>query len=105
MNSVAGVYLSQALQMVSYALFAPVSVYYVSALLNKKDSVKGQAFITTAINAGYGVASLAGGRLLDIYDASTMLTMSMVVALAGAVVLFLSAEKVEIDITQASKKA
>ena len=105
MNSVAGVYLSQALQMVSYALFAPVSVYYVSALLNKKDSVKGQAFITTAINAGYGVASLAGGRLLDIYDASTMLTMSMVVALAGAVVLFLSAEKVEIDITQATKKA
>lgn len=87
--------ISQVFQMTAFALFLPASVHYVGKLLNKADAVKGQAFVTSAVALGGVFASLASGRILDIYGAKTMLLIGTVVAAVGSVIIFFSAEDTE----------
>ena len=87
--------ISQVFQMTAFALFLPASVHYVGKLLKKADAVKGQAFVTSAVALGGVFASLASGRILDIYGAKTMLLIGTVVAAIGSVIIFFSAEDTE----------
>lgn len=93
-SSVPIYYVSQVLQIGSYAIFIPVSVSYVAKLLNKADAVKGQAFITSAVTLGTVFASIINGRLLDITTVHNVLWIGTIVAWIGSIVIFLSVEKV-----------
>lgn len=94
-NSVATLFISQLFQMTAFALFLPASVYYVGKLLRKADAVKGQAFVTSAIALGGVLASLASGRILDLYGSKTMLLVGAVVSAIGAAIIFFSVENTE----------
>ncbi len=94
-GSVGMVYVSQVLQLISFGLFIPAVVYYISKISGPADSVKGQSLFTSACTLAGIFASLIGGWLLDAYSAYTMLLTGMVVTIAGAIVVNISLEKVE----------
>ncbi|MBR3247631.1 MAG: MFS transporter [Clostridiales bacterium] len=84
------VYISQAMQMFAYAVFIPVSAYFVNQTMAKFDQVKGQAYVNCSITLGGVFSSLVCGRLLDIKGPHFMLTVSLVVTAAGLVIAFLA---------------
>ncbi len=71
--NMAGVYLVQCLNMFSFAMFIPASVYYVARIMDEADRVKGQAYLGSAIALSGICANFAGGRILDAYGPGAML--------------------------------
>jgi PPP family 3-phenylpropionic acid transporter len=88
------VHISQAFQMLSFALFTPASIYYVNSIINEEDKNKGQAMLGAAtIGIAGTIASITGGRLLDISGVSDMMMLGTIVALIGFVIILFSTEK------------
>jgi len=70
------VYLAQLLQFLSYAIYVPATVDYISRKLPQADFLKGQALAGSAFTLGSLLAAFLGGRLIDLMGvASTMLVM------------------------------
>lgn len=88
--NMAVVYISQAMQMFAYAVFIPVSAYFVNQTMKRLDQVKGQAYVNVSITLGGVFSSLVCGRLLDIKGPSFMLTVSLVVTTIGFAIAFIA---------------
>ncbi len=58
-------YLAQSLQIASFALITPATVYWVDRMLPLADRLRGQAFMTLTLTLGNVLAGLGGGLLLD----------------------------------------
>ena len=84
------VYISQAMQMFAYAVFIPVSAYFVNQTMARLDQVKGQAYINCSITLGGVFSSLVCGRLLDLKGPHFMLIVSLAVTAAGLVIAFIA---------------
>lgn len=82
------VYISQAFQMFAYAVFIPVSAYYVNRIMDKYDQVKGQAYVNCAITLGGVFSNLVCGRILDLKGPGSMLVLSMIVTSVGFAAAF-----------------
>ncbi len=82
------VYVSQAMQMFAYAVFIPVSAYFVNQTMARFDQVKGQAYINCSITLGGVFSSLICGRLLDLKGPHFMLIVSLAVTTAGLLIAF-----------------
>lgn len=92
--NVMSMYLLQVVQMFGFALFTVVSVYYVNELMQNRDRIKGQAFLTMTNTVGSVVGALAGGVVLDTGGVPVLLVASIVSAGAGAFIFMVSAEDV-----------
>ncbi|MFQ6791532.1 MAG: MFS transporter [Thomasclavelia sp.] len=88
------IYLAQILQMGAYALFIPASVHYVNCKVDKGDITKGQSFVTTSMTVSGVFANLVGGILLDTINVSNVLLIGVVMSLIGALIVFVTVEKV-----------
>lgn len=86
--NMAGLFLSQSIQLFAYAVFIPASAYYVSSTMRDSDQVKGQAFITSAITIGGVFSNLVSGAVLDHFGVHTMLLCGSIVCLAGVLTGF-----------------
>lgn len=84
-----------ALQMTSYAVFLPASIYYVNAIMQKRDAVKGQAYITIAITISGIFSSLLGGHIIDTFGFSTMMFWGTVISVIGTIVAVIATEHVK----------
>ena len=82
------VYISQAMQMLAYAVFIPAGAYFVNQTMARLDQVKGQAYINCSITLGGVFSSLVCGRLLDIKGPHFMLIVSLAVTTIGLVIAF-----------------
>ena len=80
------VYLSQAMQMFAYAIFIPVSAYYVHEEMKEADQVKGQAYVNCSLTLGGVFSGLFCGYLLDAGGPHKMLIEGLVVTVAGLVI-------------------
>ena len=60
------IYLAQVLQMFSYAILIPSTVYLSDELMHEEDKNKGQTFIGMAITIGLILGSFVGGKLVSI---------------------------------------
>lgn len=89
-SSVPMFYATQLLQIAAYGLFIPASVYYVEQIIQKEDSVKGQAMVTGAMTLGSILASIIGGILLDKFNAETMMLAGVISSFAGTLVMLCS---------------
>lgn len=89
------IYLAQILQMASYAILTPASVYYATQMIMEKDLVKGQSMITMAVTASSILASLFGGVLLDAIGVHQVLLIGEIVSIIGAIIVIVSVEKKE----------
>lgn len=92
-TSILQIYLAMPIQLLGYGLFSGASVYYVNHTIEEKDRVRGQAFMTSVAPIGSVIGSIAGGWLLDRYSVPGLMIASTAVALVGAVIMIVSAEK------------
>lgn len=83
-----GMYLSQACQLLAYAVFIPTAAYFADAEMESCDKVKGQAFINSAITLGGVFSNLICGKILDLSGVRPMLTVGMIVCIFGLVTIF-----------------
>ena len=86
-------YAVQIFQMFGWALITVSSVYYVNAIMEKKDAIKGQAYITMTYTFGSVLGSLIGGALIDGFGVKTMLAFGTASAFVGMIIVFFSAQK------------
>lgn len=84
-------YLVATLQIGSFALYIPSSVYYVNETMLDQDKFKGQAVMTATNTLGGVFGSLLGGFLIDHAGVGAMNTVCFAMAAAGAVLVFLFA--------------
>ena len=77
------------MQMGSFAIYIPASVYYVNEVMEERDKFKGQALMTGTNTLGGVIGSLLGGFLIDQAGVSVMNLAGLVMAVSGAVLVFL----------------
>ena len=77
------------MQMGSFAIYIPASVYYVNEVMEEQDKFKGQALMTGTNTLGGVIGSLLGGFLIDQAGVSVMNLAGLVMAVSGAVLVFL----------------
>lgn len=86
-------YLVAMLQIGSFALYIPSSVYYVNETMLDQDKFKGQAVMTATNTLGGVFGSLFGGFLIDSAGVDVMNAVCFGMAVVGAVLVFLFAGK------------
>ena len=94
-GSVKLLFAAQAFQVAAFALLMPAMVYYVNEIMSPGEAVKGQSLFTMMFTFSAIIASLAGGWILDASGAKALTFAAALVTAAGAVVVFLSINKVE----------
>lgn len=92
-GSVAMFYAAEALQALSFAIFVPASVRYADEVIEKRNSTKGQTFITAVISMASIFASIIGGILLDGAGATAALLVGVLVSAAGTFVTMFAIQK------------
>lgn len=90
------IYIAQTLQMLSYAILIPASVYYANQTIEKSDSIKGQSMVTAAITAGGIISNLIGGVLLDAISVKNVLLIGVGVSIVGALIVSFSVQNKKI---------
>ena len=84
MRSLAGVFISNSFQIVSFALFVPAAVIYAGNVAGAQDANKAQSLVTATTTAGNILTSALGGLLIDGIGVYGMLGVGVVVTLIGA---------------------
>jgi PPP family 3-phenylpropionic acid transporter len=82
-SSIAGLYGATLGHMLAFSLFIPVSVVYAQRLARPENLVKAQACFSIATIIGNLLASLLGGRLLEIVGLSQTLQIFYFLSLSG----------------------
>ena len=83
----------QVLQMMGWGLIAAASVYYVNAIMEEQDAIKGQAYITMTYTLGSVIGSLLGGALIDSSGVNAMLIFATISAAFGMLILLFATER------------
>lgn len=91
--SIPAFYAVQIFQMLGWALITVSSVYYVNAIMQKEDVIKGQAYITMTYTFGSVFGSLSGGILIDSLGVKAMLAFGTAAAFIGMIIVLFAAEK------------
>jgi PPP family 3-phenylpropionic acid transporter len=91
--SIGMIYLGQAFQGLTFAIYLPAAVYYVNQMMENEDKVKGQTFITSTMTIGGVVGSVVGGWLLDHYNVHVMLLFGAAAAVIGCLLMVYSVRK------------
>ena len=91
--NIPGFYGVQFLQMLGWALMTVASVYYVNAIMEKEDAIKGQAYMTMTYTFGSVLGALIGGWLIDAAGVNAMLIFASACAVIGAVIMLILSEK------------
>ena len=92
-ETVAGFYGTQILQMLSFAVLIPASVYYTEQQILPEDRVTGQACMSLALSGGTVIGSAVSGILIDKAGLEVMLIAGILIALAGGALACISCRK------------
>lgn len=91
--SIPAFYTVQIFQMLGWTLITVSSVYYVNAIMQKEDVLKGQAYITMTYTFGSVFGSLSGGILIDSLGVKAMLAFGTAAAFIGMIIVLFATEK------------
>ena len=94
-NNIFWAYVSQACQMVAYALFIPGAAYLAQSVMEELDKTKGQAYIITAITLSGVFSSLVCGRLLDVFGVKEMLMVCVALGVIGTIICIVALSKIK----------
>lgn len=87
-------YLSQAMQLLSFGIYLPVSVYYMASITTREYRAQAQAAITGATTLGSLFASLAGGILIHYLGVSSMLLIAFFISCLGCLLIYIFSERI-----------
>lgn len=82
-GNLTGIFLTQFVQCMGWALECVASVDYIGSIMNEGDSVKGQAYFTSMQTLAMIIASLSGGVLLDTFGVNTAILFSIIITVFG----------------------
>ncbi len=88
-NSVGMLLAAQLIHFFSFPLFLPAMVRFIDDNMREGEAVKGQTMFTVLVTLGNLTASLAGGIILDLAGAKTLLLIGTIAAAAGAAIIIL----------------
>lgn len=80
-------YFTQAIQMFSFGIYLPASVYYMASITEVKDQAKGQAYMTSAATLGSLIASVLGGIVVDAFGVPAMLLLATTMSAVGTITM------------------
>lgn len=83
-------YFSMALQGLAFAVFIPAGVVLVNSIMEEKDAVKGQAFVTMVFTGSSLLASLLGGKMIDSMGVKMTLMVGCGVTVVGVIISIFS---------------
>lgn len=89
-----GIFAAQLFQLMGFALYTISSVHYAEKVIGGRDAVRAQTYLSSTTVIGSLIALSTGGIICQYWGANTMLLIGSVAAILGAVIIFLSAEKV-----------
>ena len=89
-KSPAAIYGAYVLQFLTYAIYIPGSIEFVSKLLPEKSFLKGQSLTVSAYTMGCVLASVFGGLMLDAIGVKPTLAILVGIMAAGAVFMTLA---------------
>ena len=95
-SSMAVFYLAQLCQIVGYGLLFPAMVNFIDFIMAKGEALRGQAVFTVALTLGNVIGSVAGGVILDLYDAHVLLLAGTLISAAGTAMIVMLVHRVEI---------
>lgn len=90
-----GVYLAQTTQMVGYGLLTISSVNYARIVVGLGESVRAQSYLGSTGTVGSFAALATGGVICQYWGAQTMVLVSLILSLAGGLMILLTAQKTE----------
>ena len=88
-------YMAMILQMVTYAVLMPASVYFANEYIEEQDRNKGQTVVAAAGTIGGLLSSFFGGFLLQMTGVKTVLLIGFVVTVIGAGLMLLGIRVLE----------
>lgn len=88
-------FMAMVLQMFSYAILIPASVYFAEEHVAPEDRNKGQAVINAATTIGGLLASLFGGILLSVMSVHGVLLVGLTVTVLGAAMMIIGIQAVK----------
>lgn len=86
-------YAIQFFQLLGWALITVSSVYYVNSIMDSRDAIKGQAYMTMTYTLGSVLGALLGGPLIDKAGVAAMLVFGTAAAVIGMIILLFATEK------------
>lgn len=88
-TSVGHVWAAQLTQMAGYALFTPLIMYYVNALVKRENQVKGQMMVGVAtMGIGGGLGNLLGGWMIHAWGTASTMAVCTAISAVGAALYF-----------------
>ena len=87
------IYLIQTLQAVTFAIFASASTYYSDEIMEAEDKVTGQGLMAAVLTVGGVIGNLQGGFTFDMFGIEWMIVISLIIAIFGTVLVFVSNRK------------
>ena len=94
-ESVAMIFAAQLFQLVSFALFLPAMVHFISEVMCKGEAVKGQALFTTMVTVTTVFSSFIGGVIIDVSGAKMLTLVATGATAAGAAIIIAAVGKVK----------
>ena len=88
-----GIYLAQATQMLGYGLYTISSVNYAELVVGRGESVRAQTYLGATATVGTLFATSTGGFICQHLGPQVMVMVSLGAALAGGILIALTAEK------------
>lgn len=90
-----GIYIAQATQMIGYGLLTIASVNYARLVVGMGESVRAQSYLGATGTVGSFAALATGGVICQYWGAQTMVLVSLILSLAGGMMILLTAQKTE----------
>lgn len=79
------IYLSQILQMLTFALIVPASVHLTNDMIEDNDQYEVQAFLGATVTVGLIFANFIGGNVLQLYGIDVLLQVLVLLTVLGSV--------------------
>ena len=92
-KSYAAVLFAMVFQLVSFAVYIPAIVAYMHEHTSAEDAVKGQSLMPLASSAAGLLSSFSGGFMIDRLGVSAFLTVCVVMAVIGTLIVFAAVGK------------
>ncbi len=84
-RSLTMMYVTQLLQLISFALILPSGVSYIHQIMDKKEAIRGQSMFVMATSLGSVLSGAIGGSISQYYSVKTMLMLGTIVAAISAI--------------------
>ena len=92
-KSVGMLYFAMLLQMLSYAIIIPATVYFANESVNPEDSIKSQAVLGMTTTIGSLLSSSIGGQLFQHLSVSNTVLVGVIASIIGTVIMVMAVNK------------